>query len=210
MTRSEVRVPHRPPNIMASLYISHSIEQAKEVGHKPRIHPNGFVQLDLAPGERLHIWPDQPLPRPRIEVPIHDHSFSFDSHVLVGAIRNSIYQARPETEGLHRIFEIFPFMAVGIHNPFTLKDRRRHHMEVVSTNTTRAGEDYSFPAFELHETYVEGFTATVITVTAIDKLRHARVAVPFPEIPDSDFRRDSAPEEELWDIIAKLEAHSTD
>ena len=41
----------------------------------PRVHPNGFIQLDLnAEGTlRLHVWPDGPFPKQRSDSTIHEH-----------------------------------------------------------------------------------------------------------------------------------------
>ena len=48
------------------------------LGSEPRLHGNGFIQLDLGDDQRLHIWsPDLP-PAQRVSTQIHDHQF-FDS-----------------------------------------------------------------------------------------------------------------------------------
>lgn len=53
----------------------------------PRIHGNGFIQVDLDELHRLHLW-DVRIPRQRTDSSFHDHAFGFDSKTLVGTLVN--------------------------------------------------------------------------------------------------------------------------
>ena len=47
---------------------------------RPRVHPNGFIQLDISPRKRFHIWAHPDIPqsgREDKEEDIHDHVFGF-------------------------------------------------------------------------------------------------------------------------------------
>ena len=64
----------------------------KDKGLIPRLHGNGFIQLDLNGKDRLHVWhPD--LPKQEFPTPIHDHKFSFKSHILYGELTHIEYHA---------------------------------------------------------------------------------------------------------------------
>lgn len=41
---------------------------------EPRIHGNGFLQIDLDPLRRMHVW-DHRWPRQIRDSSIHDHAF---------------------------------------------------------------------------------------------------------------------------------------
>jgi hypothetical protein len=86
------------------------LEYVKMHGQNPRIHPNGFIQLDLEPVEeswdeskkrghsgaslRLHIWepPGIDLPRQETINEIHDHVFDMRSTVVKGRLMQSLYK----------------------------------------------------------------------------------------------------------------------
>lgn len=43
---------------------------------KPRVHPNGFIQLDISETDRLHVWhPSLPY-RQKTFSPVHNHIFA--------------------------------------------------------------------------------------------------------------------------------------
>lgn len=53
----------------------------RAVGERPRVHGNGFIQLDVTPRTRLHFWSPE-IPRQKVATPIHDHVFGFVSYVI--------------------------------------------------------------------------------------------------------------------------------
>ena len=59
------------------------INELKERGISPRVHGNGFIQVDLTHDTRLHVWGDKRIPRQNTYTPIHDHVFGFKSHLVV-------------------------------------------------------------------------------------------------------------------------------
>ncbi len=52
---------------------------------EPRIHGNGFIQVDLDELHRLHLW-DVMIPRQSVDSSIHDHAFGFESRTLQGML----------------------------------------------------------------------------------------------------------------------------
>src|SRR5882672_5609107 len=72
-------------------------EELRQQPRRPRLHPNGFIQLDLTEdlSKRLHVWPDEPLQAQLTRHPIHDHSFDMKSEILAGCLANLIYEFQP-------------------------------------------------------------------------------------------------------------------
>ncbi len=60
-------------------------------GKVPRVHGNGFIQLDLTDRTRLHVWHPS-VPRQKVATQIHDHVFSFESCCIVGRLINVVYK----------------------------------------------------------------------------------------------------------------------
>src|SRR3546814_5268128 len=67
------------------------LKAVRERGGRPRVHGNGFIQLDLTERGRLHIWGDPRIPRQKTATPIHDHVFGFESTVVVGRLVNLVF-----------------------------------------------------------------------------------------------------------------------
>ena len=80
--------------------------------NQPNLHPLGFVHTKLGVTEkdielRLHIWPDDERPFQKPRLPIHDHVWHLDSHILTGGIENEIYQVEEtDQEPTHRIYQV--------------------------------------------------------------------------------------------------------
>ena len=73
--------------------------QSLATDYSPRVHANGFIQIDITKSVRLHIWGHHDIPRQRVPTPIHDHTFNFTSRVLFGALNDRLYSiAEPQPE----------------------------------------------------------------------------------------------------------------
>src|SRR3546814_6146607 len=68
------------------------LKAVRERGGRPRVHGNGFIQLDLTERGRLHIWGAPRIPRQKTATPIHDHVFGFESTVAVGRPVNLVFR----------------------------------------------------------------------------------------------------------------------
>jgi len=178
---------------------------------EPTLHPNGFVQYDLAPDVRLHIWSPR-LPEAQVvKTPIHDHTFNFRSQVLCGVLHHDVfgwtptnndpaytlYTARPWLTGLDT-----KLVSMAEHGDMALLEQNQFTAEAVS--------EYTFKAGLFHESYADGLTATVMQKTRKHLRESARVAVPFGKEPDNDFSRYQTEEnitlmfeliEEVWPLV---------
>ena len=80
-----------------------SYDDLRALKNKPRLHHNGFVQLDLPNRVRLHVWPEHPPKRPNVLGMIHDHVYGFDSEILRGSIQNLIYEFDHDSNGEYQL-----------------------------------------------------------------------------------------------------------
>lgn len=189
-------------------------------GQNPRIHPNGFVQLDLEPVEedwdrskkrghsgastRLHVWnpPEMRLPRQETVNEVHDHVFDMHSIVFKGILVQQLYwfvigSVQPNT---HELYEAVynqasdsRLQATGI----------RGTLVTCNKVTVAPKRSYTQPAFSFHDTGSLGTVVTLMTKTEIHE-GDAHVVCPIDNPPDNDFKRDdAAPAEVLWDAIER-------
>lgn len=188
-------------------------------GGNPRIHPNGFIQLDLEPvadtwhdshqvghsgaARRLHIWnpPGVKLPRQDTVHEIHDHVFDMRSTV----VRGELWQRRYEfcVGGLK----------VATHHLYRAvygakSDSRLEALDVygivrpVERYAVEEGMSYTQPASTFHDTETPvGCVVTVMEKTDIVATQ-AHVLIPKDVEPDNEFDRASAASSELlWEAI---------
>jgi hypothetical protein len=168
---------------------------------KPRVHGNGFIQLDLNEDgtRRLHVWHED-IPRQVVATPIHDHVFALSSHVICGTLIHEELEAVKDPEGTHRIFRAQ--QEAGSQNTILLPDEGLVRLEVVERLELPAGSRYTFPAWKLHQTDHRGLTATIMEkVNAPKEYGRPRVLVEKGNEPDNDFHRDGFDPAELWPFI---------
>lgn len=92
----------------------------------PRVHGNGFIQLDLDETMRLNVWGHPEIPHQSQTSKIHDHRFSFISHVIIGALTNIEYRINYDQTA----FRSAPF---DIYRPVP---RQGQDTELVNTGVT--------------------------------------------------------------------------
>jgi hypothetical protein len=185
--------------------------------HRPRVHGNGFIQLDLDDRVRLHVFGDLRIPRQKFPTPIHDHVFGFTSHVLSGRMINVEYEEGP-WPGL---IEAINLPIGNFYEPHTRmlgedlcedtvlqqRDPGTYGLFVNDTQIVHAGEEYRCDAGTLHESVTAEITVTLIQkdgpTVAQGAAARPRVFVPVGGHPDNEFNRyDAAPVEMLWHIIS--------
>jgi hypothetical protein len=177
-------------------------EELRAAGRQPRLHGNGFLQIDLDDqgkggqpgGKRLHVWHPL-LPKAQaVSTPIHDHVFELESRVYLGKLRNTVYMV--DTVG--PVFKIY--QAVPTHGSNThLKDTgaTRFLVEECFQELT-AGSRYSLRAGVFHTSTSEVVTMTVMTKGHSNQQRGPRIAVPYGLEPDNLFDREKPDKEQLW------------
>lgn len=172
-----------------------------------RIHGNGFIQVDLGKDFRLHVWhPD--LPRQKVSTPIHNHCFSFNSRVIVGAIE-------------HREFEVVNVGRYTGDNVLYHKYRtKKRHLEdtilVKETNACytaeskkqmqviRAGKVYTFERGRYHTTFtLHGTAATIMERFNVGSDINPTVLCLADEEPDNDFHRYNVMDEKKLEQIVR-------
>jgi len=176
--------------------------RARNTGSSPRVHGNGFVQLDLEEGQRMHIFGDARV-RPQLRPStIHDHTLSFKSRVYKGQL-------------VHRTVEVY-YAAMGPYRMYRAvtngkgEDRRlesaghprnRFHAIISGEHVIREGETYNFSAGRFHETLAPWLCVTVVNKTEQTGTTAPRVLVPHDISPDEGFNRYQFEEDLLWKII---------
>lgn len=174
---------------------------------EPRVHPNGFIQLDLNDTHRLHVWhPSLPY-RQKTYHPIHDHVFGFTSKIFSGRITNVQYDVVADSlNGTHYMAQARSTgpeetILIGAPQP-SYYDLRPH-----DGATFQAGEQYEFPAFQFHEILFNEPSLTIIrkhTITMYEgNPRSPTVMVPRGVCPDNDFCRKDVDTDFLWELIVE-------
>ena len=196
-----------PPRSLVGPWAEQVVTLLKAFGNRPRVHGNGFIQLDITPNIRLHVWGDPRIPKQATETPIHDHTFGFTSYVLVGALENIVYQTRPSS---------VPNNApAGVHVPHRATVRVGEdtvlspiggpcEMYVFVRHVTAAGKSYHMLPYEIHQSRPMGVTVSVIVKDGPSLAQGGpspTVFVPQGVTPDNEFNRYAAEPELLWDII---------
>jgi hypothetical protein len=181
----------------------YTYEELRDAGRKPRVHGNGFVQLDLNDSgtKRLHVW-DEDIPRQTVATPIHDHVFSLRSTVLVGTLIHEELEESPRDAGTHQTY--VARQEPGTQNTILVPEPWQCDLEVVQRLILAAGSVYTFPAWKLHQTDHRDTTMTIMSkINAPESYGRPRVLVPVGSEPDNEFHRDGFDEEYLWEFIEK-------
>ena len=188
-------------------------------GGRPRVHGNGFIQLDLTKRSRLHIFGDKRIPRQKVATPIHDHVFTFDSRVIVGRIINVVYNfiEKPKqsstAEFRIHVSEVREDCDTILVPTNTYGSVSVAHAETVMAASCMGGNKYTMPKFWFHDSVSpDGPTATIITKhdkTQAEGGGVPRILVPRGKEPDNEFNRYDADEDMLWHIIEETLAGGT-
>lgn len=185
-----------------------NIAEMKRRGIRPRVHGNGFIQVDLTESTRLHVWGDKRIPRQNTYTPIHDHVFGFKSTIIVGRLFNIVYDYKRQPFGDYRVY--VPEIREGEDTILkTTTERVRIfpiRADLVDWQT--ADKTYEMDPFTLHETFVTEPTATIIQKSDLTMAQgnpfKPRVLVKWGQEPDNDFNRYAYDDELLWRIVERV------
>lgn len=174
------------------------IDDARERGAQPRVHGNGFIQLDLNQWQRAHFWGHPAIPCQRMPSPIHNHRFNFASAIMKGALTNVVYRPVWRDEGLFS--EWRPEAREGEDTVLHLTGRRCD-LHVFDTHTYH--RSYFANGVDLHETIVHEPTVTIMT-----KVESGPPPASTPTVlvrgfhePDNEFDRNQFDSHTLWGLI---------
>ena len=183
---------------------------------QPRVHENGFLQIDLDQRRRLHVWGHPEIPRQRTWHPIHDHVFSFTSTVIVGRVVNVVYRPKEHPVGRYEMWQAQPPRRVGSQDTklalVPTKDPahgKRYDLVAEHVDVVHAGESYSMKRFDFHETVPVEPSITVMekdgnTLAERPTGHRPYVAVPVGVEPDNAFDRDSYSRDFLMRIFMEV------
>ena len=153
----------------------------------PRVHGNGFIQVDLDPIRRLHVWhPD--LPRQVVDTQIHDHRFSFVSTVVVGRLGHFTYQVEADPQGPYHLY--VPEAREGEDTKLERRSDECFRADNLEVQWIPAGEAYYFWAEQFHETKVNALAVTLLEKISIYNVQ-PRVLCPVGQEPDNAFNRNN-------------------
>lgn len=157
---------------------------ALEGDPRGRVHGNGFMQVDVAEGVRLHIWGDPRIPAQETRTPIHDHRFGFTSYTVMGRMVNIDYKTR--LGGGLRVYEAYA--REGEDTELHATDEQRY---IAGSNVTicMPGDHYEIEPKQFHETFVSGLTVTLMYKNDVWPGHRPRVLCPLTYEPDNDFNR---------------------
>jgi hypothetical protein len=188
--------------------LTYHLDDIQNRGIKPRVHGNGFVQLDLSQQVRLHVWGDPTIPKQSVDTPIHDHMFSFRSYVLMGKLLNrqfmwmtsrDVYDQVHATHMVHR--------AQVREKEDTVLGPTGETGRLVMESEHVVTESYTMTPFAIHESVPMGVAVTVIVKdgkTLAQGGCSPRVFVPIGVNPDNDFNRYAFEDKVIWDLIFRI------
>jgi hypothetical protein len=163
---------------------------------RPRVHGNGFIQLEMTKRIRLHVWPGpgQELKKQKVHTGIHTHRFNFRSAVIKGEVLHKEFNFQFHRDGTHRLYSptanerLAPTNKVG-------------DLFLKRSTIITEGQEYTFAAGLFHETIANDSSITLMEKTDVFDIP-VYVACPVDEEPDNIFDRDEDnPDRALWAMI---------
>ncbi len=191
---------------MFSLDVLPTIDELRDTGNRPRVHGNGFIQLDLTDRLRLHVWGQPTIPRQKVASPVHDHIFSFKSMCHVGRLLNVRWDPVPSLiSGTYRLWQAQPAES-GHDTRLVMMDEPPVYLVHEFTREVTHGSGYHVYAFKFHETVAMEPSITIIekdggTLVQDPGGYRPKVCVPVGVEPDNEFSRDNHDQILLWMII---------
>lgn len=183
-------------------------ELLKAPGVTPRVHGNGFIQVDLSKSVRLHVWGHPKIPRQSVATPIHDHIFGFKSTLIHGELLNITYRLvhGHRYDSTHEVYNVR--MEEGDNTTLLPTDMFVTPLREKIDHLTPGIPHYQMARGVFHETYAPCLAATVINKDAptlaqrqIDYGTTPKVLVPRGFEPDNKFDRHAVDIDALWEII---------
>jgi hypothetical protein len=185
-----------------------SMDALRKLPQPPRLHPNGFIQLEIVEGLRFHVWPEKPIRVREPATPLHDHVFDLESTVLLGGLIDVAYEIDEHPEGDYEVCGVTCFASVRRDAALEPTDGRRYKLRYVRARFIGRGQTYAIPAFAFHDSRPQGLTASLMRMTRFRKDRSARVLCLPGKRETEPFRRDCSPEEldRAWSEIERASA----
>lgn len=187
-----------------------SIDESRRHGFIPRVHPNGFLQLDLDTSKltRLHIW-DVSLPRQDVQTAMHDHEFNLESTVYLGCLINKRFKLDKVEAGDGGYKKWTVMREPGSEETRLIESEDQFAVTQITREFIYPDGSYTMQATEFHESDNIGRTLTVMRKFGYQAGHSASVLVPVGQAPDNNFRRSRGDVDQLWDMVYET-AHQVD
>lgn len=178
-----------------------TFDELRTQGSGIRVHGNGFIQIDLPERKRVHVWGHPAIPRQVVSTQIHDHRFDFYSFVLRGTMVNVVYRARP-IDHQAPSHDVYTPQARAGEDTVLVPFGNPVRLYPSKSEVVMAGDSYRLRAMEIHETFVNEPTVTLMLKGDIQPETLVRVFCPVGKKPDNDFvRHEVLAEASLWEIV---------
>ncbi len=169
----------------------HNVDWLKSNYQKIHYFGLGFIQLKLTPNYRLHFYTKQ-LPPIVGDEDIHDHRYSFLSHILRGRFEQYLFKM---IDGTDYNLE-YESCAENAKSEFI----KQCSFELISSSVYTAGSSYFIHGNTFHRVKAEEAITLLFRPTDYAKEK-ARVATLVGQKKVCPFSK-RIPEKELWEIIA--------
>lgn len=174
-----------------------------DLKNKPRLHGNGFIQLDIDDIHRLDVWPEIEIHAQKVNTQIHSHKFDFYSKVLLGKLLHITYDLVPNmSAGQFQLYNTVP--TKGEDTELRIFSYGKYDIFHTGSYVLAKDSSYIFNAGRFHETSNLGLTATLLTKRNINNGIEPLVVCGIDKSPDNAFNRYQVDEEVLWSEIEKV------
>lgn len=172
------------------------VDRLRSSGAKPYWFGLGFIQLKLDGDTRLHFWHPE-LTADTSEEELHDHRYTFDSHILVGEITHEEWFLEADPAGDHEIV----LVSCKPGQEADPEPVGRGYLRRGGSYTMAAGSQYVFPETGFHR--IRATKAVTFLERGPVIKEYAKVIRPLGEASVCPFSRE-VPESRLWECIADL------
>lgn len=184
---------------------AHVLANARRDGAEPRVHGNGFLQIDVTERSRVHVWGHPDIPQQKASTPIHDHVFGFTSLVVTGRMVSIPYDI---LEGGEYEWSVYEAVTRDREDTVLQDTGKRCRIHPKRPDVTLPGRNYTVPPFEFHEAFVSEPTITMMQKDGPTLAQGAkaapRVLVHRGTKPDNDFSRFHYLTDDLWNIVEEV------
>jgi len=177
------------------------LKHYRDNGAVPRFHGNGFIQLQIAPDTRIHLWhADFPM-MPNQNAYIHDHVWPLWSRVLLGRLTNRTYRLCSGIAAQGKGVDAYYVGNDGPQDtPYDLD------APIFKTGEQRLyeGSAYYLPRFALHSSHRmdQNPVMTIMRKGVVEGNAKATIICPNGEKPYDAFQPETVfPEESLWGCL---------
>jgi hypothetical protein len=176
-----------------------TLEEIRLRGTGIRVHGNGFLQIDVGEGERIHVFGHPGIPRQKVSTPIHNHRFGFTSTVLKGCLVNLTWAFCPDRtyRATHQ-----GYVARVRHDEDTQLEPIGDGgaLSLLRTEVILPGRRYSMLPRQFHQSLADEPTVTHMHKTEVADIEPT-VLCRRGMSPDNNFDRYDLDEPALWRIL---------